>query len=274
MAERLFPRNGSRLGAWISFFVLGAFLGLFSLLVHLILKARDMKLRSSDKMHTSSAMANWVACPQCALHFRVNTNGVNHVHCPQCDRQLMWYYARQQKKIGPLSRAQLQEVLLSLPDLTGVMVLLEGAQQWWPASEVLASPKQGFERKEPATVPVRTPVVPSSASQQESPRIGMPPTAPPYSHRPPSTTRRLLLHLQKSQRKMWIAASAVALAVTLLLLAILLFKRAEKQIVQPEDVFKRTLRSTCFVDNPGKGTGSGVLIDMKRRLVVTNHHVI
>jgi HEAT repeat protein len=41
-----------------------------------------------------------------------------------------------------------------------------------------------------------------------------------------------------------------------------------------DEVYRRLLRSSAFIVTPGKGAGSGVLIDSARRLVVTNLHVV
>lgn len=117
----------------------------------------------------------------------------------------------------------------------------------------------------------------------------------------PSSTRALLIRMQKSQRG-WrglgiaaMVALLVVVVVSLILFGSKLWEVGEKADVAGEeaekakrrgqsgpkatDVYNRTLKSTAWIIAKGEragtiGTGTGSLIDKQRRLVVTNYHVV
>ncbi|MBY0523527.1 MAG: serine protease [Gemmataceae bacterium] len=43
---------------------------------------------------------------------------------------------------------------------------------------------------------------------------------------------------------------------------------------ETKGLYQKVLRATCWVKVPGVGTGSGWVVDLERKLVVTNHHVV
>lgn len=59
-------------------------------------------------------------------------------------------------------------------------------------------------------------------------------------------------------------------------IAVLGFLSEASEAAEPSgnEIYQRTLRSTCWVIIPGKGWGTGWVVDLDRRLIITNCHVV
>lgn len=102
-----------------------------------------------------------------------------------------------------------------------------------------------------------------------------------------SSTRQLLIGMQKSQRGWRIFAFVTAgvlvigVVVALIIVATQGGDEDDKppenspNVTQGSDIYRNTLQSTAWIIKiDAKSTGTGSLIDKERRLVVTNHHVV
>lgn len=71
-----------------------------------------------------------------------------------------------------------------------------------------------------------------------------------------------------------IRRSALRIAVPVLILGLGLAVSQTLADDAPKSIYQKTLRATCWVRVPGVGSGTGWVVDMENKLVVTNHHVV
>src|SRR5207253_721379 len=78
-------------------------------------------------------------------------------------------------------------------------------------------------------------------------------------------------------RKMFAPESATMTASSLLLLAMAALPAsappAKAEALSSRAIYDRAVHSTALVSIPKKGTGTGWILDSKRKLLVTNYHV-
>ena len=99
-----------------------------------------------------------------------------------------------------------------------------------------------------------------------------------------ATVRRMVLRLQRHQRLAYvIGAAAVAMIVVALIIVLpLALQQPEEEEAEPtgSEMYALLLRSTVLIAVPvggsrtDAGVGSGALIDLPRKLVITNYHVV
>ncbi len=83
--------------------------------------------------------SNWLACPGCGLLFHC-PDGANR--CPICRQKPLnggeprWFYARNNQKQGPVTRAELRRLVSSGGLYADDMVLAEGSRTWVPAKSL------------------------------------------------------------------------------------------------------------------------------------------
>jgi ferredoxin len=87
-----------------------------------------------------------ITCPHCSVRFSLPPGGAKEVRCPDCHKALVvknakppevhWYYARDKKRLGPHTTAQMQAFARAGTLKPGDMVLRSGAHKWTAASEV------------------------------------------------------------------------------------------------------------------------------------------
>ena len=88
----------------------------------------------------------WVTCPACKVRFSLQQGCTQGIRCPGCGKALAlksaksaepdWYYARDKKRLGPHTTAQMQALAKAGTLTPSDMVLRVGTQKWTAASTV------------------------------------------------------------------------------------------------------------------------------------------
>jgi Fe-S oxidoreductase len=88
---------------------------------------------------------SWQACPHCSVVFATPDPSKPPSKCPACAKPLghvsasggpLWYYARNQQPVGPISSAQLKALAQAKVLVPADMVLKVGTQKWVAARKV------------------------------------------------------------------------------------------------------------------------------------------
>ena len=187
-----------------------------------------------------------------------------------------------------------QPTLLSVGDRVGIGQTgptLKVAQINLPQTEVAAEEKPRHPRRFPPApfgAPPEAPIAGDagvvSPTAQPGAFAGDVSPAVPSSPGGPATVRRLVLRLQRHQRLAYIiGAAAVAMIVVTLIIALpFALQQPEEEEAAPtgSDMYALLLRSTVLIVVPIAGdpthsaAGSGALIDLPRKLIITNYHVV
>ena len=70
------------------------------------------------------------SCPSCRHSFQVNETKRLKVLCPECGRQLEWYFQQDNEKCGPVSGAVIQQMLKRDELCDSDQVMQEGSNSW------------------------------------------------------------------------------------------------------------------------------------------------
>lgn len=87
-----------------------------------------------------------LACLTCRREFLIDNALPGEALCPNCQSPLVsphsaaetpcWYYAKDRRKHGPVTRAQLQQLLITGDLHPADLIVLDGSRQWLAAAEV------------------------------------------------------------------------------------------------------------------------------------------
>ncbi len=90
--------------------------------------------------------AKWQRCPHCDAHFVPSHADKPALLCPSCGKALAegevrvgkteWFFARNKKRVGPVSASQMKKLFTSGELKPTDMVLQSGAQKWIAAGDV------------------------------------------------------------------------------------------------------------------------------------------